>query len=196
MAQDTRARMIETTARLLQHRGYYGTALSDILEASGAPRGSLYFHFPDGKDELVIEATRASVAIATRELGETLAKAKTPGEGVRAYAEAAARIMRETDFTFGCPVAPVILDATGGVDELAHICKAAFEEWGRMLQARFAEAGIPARKARSLALLAIAAIEGLLLIARAYRDCAAMLQVAAELEGIVNAALPRRRRKG
>ena len=55
MAKDTRTRMLETTARLLQHRGFYGTALSDILEQSGAPRGSLYFHFPGGKEQLVLE---------------------------------------------------------------------------------------------------------------------------------------------
>ena len=61
MAKDTRTRMLETTARLLQHRGYFGTALSDILRESNAPRGSLYFHFPGGKDQLVIEATRLAV---------------------------------------------------------------------------------------------------------------------------------------
>ena len=65
MAKDTSARMIEATARMLQHRGYHGTALSDILEASGAPRGSLYFHFPGGKDQLAIEATRAAVEETT-----------------------------------------------------------------------------------------------------------------------------------
>jgi len=64
MASETRTRMIETTARLLQHRGYHGTALSDILAASAAPRGSLYFHFPGGKDQLVIEATRAAAELA------------------------------------------------------------------------------------------------------------------------------------
>ena len=62
--------MLETTARLLQHRGYHGTALSDILEESAAPRGSLYFHFPGGKDQIVMEATRAAVAKATLALRE------------------------------------------------------------------------------------------------------------------------------
>ncbi|TGW02048.1 TetR/AcrR family transcriptional regulator, partial [Mesorhizobium sp. M2D.F.Ca.ET.145.01.1.1] len=62
MATDTRTRMIEATALLLRRRGYHGTSLNDILTASGAPRGSLYFHFPGGKDQLVIEVTRASVA--------------------------------------------------------------------------------------------------------------------------------------
>src|SRR5215813_14477963 len=139
MTKDTRTRMIETTARLLQHRGYHGTSLSDILERSGAPRGSLYFHFPGGKDQLAIEATRAAVDEATEALRASLAEAKTPGQGVRAYAEAAARLIRETDYTLGCPVAPVILDAAGGVDELGALCKEAFESWTAMLRAAFVQ---------------------------------------------------------
>jgi TetR/AcrR family transcriptional repressor of lmrAB and yxaGH operons len=194
MANDTRTRLIETTARLLQHRGYHGTSLSDILDASGAPRGSLYFHFPGGKDQLAIEATRAAVDESTEELRQSLAQARTPAQGVRAYVEAAGRIMRETDYTFGCPVAPVILDAAGGVEELAALCKQAFRTWADMLRQAFVEAGIPSRRATALALLVVSSIEGVLMIARADRDCGALMTVAAELEAIVAAALPRRRR--
>jgi AcrR family transcriptional regulator len=192
MARDTRARMLETTARLLQHRGYHGTVLSEILEEAGAPRGSLYFHFPGGKDQLVIEATRAAVAEGTRQLRETLANAKSPERGVRAFLEATARILRETDYTYGCPVAPVILDATGGLPELAEICRRAFEEWIGLLQGSFVEAGIPKRRALALALLVESSLEGLLLIGRAYRDAGPVMKVAAELETVVKAALPRR----
>jgi TetR/AcrR family transcriptional regulator, lmrAB and yxaGH operons repressor len=190
MAKDTRARMLETTARLLQHRGYHGTSLSDILEASGAPRGSLYFHFPGGKDQLVLEATRAAVEATTRELRDTLAMAKTPAQGVRTFVEAAAQILRETDYTFGCPVAPVILDATDSLPELAELCRQAFEEWVGLLRSSFVGAGIPDRRAHALALLVESSIEGLLLVARAYRDTSALITVAAELEAIVDAALP------
>src|SRR5688572_5865543 len=193
MAKDTRTRMIETTARLLQHRGYYGTSLSDILEASGAPRGSLYFHFPGGKDQLVLEATRAAVAEATHALEQTMAAAADPAEAVRLYVGACADLMRETDYTFGCPVAPVILDATGGRPELAVICRQAFEEWTQMLQTAFAAAGIAKARAHALAVLVNAAIEGLLLIARADRDCAALAIVGAELERIIGEAMPKRR---
>ena len=195
MAKDTRTRMIETTARLLQHRGYYGTSLSDILEASAAPRGSLYFHFPGGKDELVLEATRRAVEETTDALRQSLADAKTPGAGVRAFMEAAAGLMRQSDYTFGCPVAPVILDAAGGQPELAQLCRRAFEDWVGMLQARFTAAGIPKKRAQALALLVCAAIEGLLLFARAYRDCGPLLTVAAELERTVEEATPKPRRR-
>jgi TetR/AcrR family transcriptional repressor of lmrAB and yxaGH operons len=195
MAKDTRARMIETTARLLQHRGYHGTALSDILEASGAPRGSLYFHFPGGKDQLVIEATQAAVEETTQYLRDSLASARTPAQGVRAFVDATAQLMRDSDYTFGCPVAPVILDGSAGLAELEQLCRDTFAQWIGMLRTSFSEAGLAARGASSLALLVVAAIEGALLIARAYRDCAPITDIAAELEGIVAAALPRSRKK-
>jgi TetR/AcrR family transcriptional regulator, lmrAB and yxaGH operons repressor len=194
MAKDTRERMLETTARLLQHRGYHGTALSDILEGSGAPRGSLYFHFPGGKEELAVEATRASIEGATVELRDCLAQARGPAQGVRAYVDAAAQLMRDSDYTFGCPVAPVILDAAAGVEPLAALCRAAFQTWTDMLQDAFVDAGMARRRAASLALLVVSSIEGLLLIARAYRDVAPLTQGAVELEAAVAAALPRRGR--
>jgi len=195
MASDTRTRMIETTARLLQHRGYHGTSVNDILEASGAPRGSLYFHFPGGKDQLAIEATRAAVDQATHELNQMLAAAKTPAQGVRAYAEGAAELMRDSDYTFGCPVSPVILDATGGVAELAQLCRRAFEDWTGLIAAACIAAGMPKARAAPLALLAVTAIEGALLAARAYRDCRPLMTVGAELETVLSAALPRRRHR-
>jgi TetR/AcrR family transcriptional repressor of lmrAB and yxaGH operons len=195
MAKDTRTRMLETTARLLLHRGYYGTALADILKESGAPRGSLYFHFPGGKDELVIEATRATIAKTTRALEETLARFADPAAAVRAYAEAAAELMRVSEYTFGCPVAPMVLDGEAGLRQLADLCRETFQDWSGLLRQAFVKAGIPKKRAEALALLAVSTIEGLLLIARAYRDVRPMLAVAAELEGIVAAALPKRRRQ-
>jgi TetR/AcrR family transcriptional repressor of lmrAB and yxaGH operons len=185
MASDTRTRMLETTARLLQHRGYYGTALSDILAASGAPRGSLYFHFPGGKDQLVLEATRLAVAETSAYLRATLAAAPGPAAGVRAFFEAAADLLVETDYSFGCPVAPVILDAPEALPELAAICREAFEEWTGLFRESLAGAGVPEGRAAALAVLIEAAIEGLLLIGRAYRDVGAMRRVAGELERIV-----------
>jgi TetR/AcrR family transcriptional repressor of lmrAB and yxaGH operons len=188
MAKDTRTRMLETTARLLQHRGYYGTALSDILEASGAPRGSLYFHFPGGKDQLVVEATRLAVEETSHFLRATFAEAPDPAEGVRRFFEAAGALLVETDYTFGCPVAPVILDAPDALPELQEICRQAFEEWIGLFRQAFEAAGISPDRAAALALLVEAAMEGMLLIGRAWRDTGALSRIGAELAGLVRAA--------
>lgn len=190
MASETRTRMIETTARLLQHRGYHGTALSDILAASASPRGSLYFHFPGGKDQLVIEATRLAVERTSNYLREIVASAEGPAEVVGAFFEGAAALLVETDYTFGCPVAPVILDAPDALPELQEICRQALEEWVGLFRDAFRDAGIPEARSHALALLVESAMEGLLLITRAYRDTSAMSVVAAELAAIVAAAVP------
>ena len=188
MASDTRARMIETTARLLQHRGYYGTSLNDILSESAAPRGSLYFHFPGGKDQLVLEATRGSIALATEELDAALSEAPTPGTGVRRYAEAAADLLLQSDFTFGCPVAPVILDAAGQVAELERLCREALDTWTKAIEQAAKASGIAAKRAGSLAVMAVSAIEGALVLCRAWRDVDPLRQVGRELEALIDAA--------
>jgi TetR/AcrR family transcriptional regulator, lmrAB and yxaGH operons repressor len=190
MANDTRSRMLEATGRLLKQRGYHGTSLNDILSTSGAPRGSLYFHFPGGKDQLVIEVTRASVREVAERLQETLSSEKSPAAAVRRIVEATAEILDKSEYALSCPVAPVVLDATTDIPELVELCRAAFEEWIGLLRRSFVNAGIPESRARSLALLVEASIEGMMVIARACRDHRPMLEVADELAMLLEAALP------
>src|SRR5207249_477166 len=153
MTTDTRSRMLEATARLLQLRGYHGTGLNEILAESGAPRGSLYFHFPGGKDQLVIEATRLAVDRITRRRREVLASTVTPAAAIRAFADGMAALLSETDYRLSCPIAPIVLDGTSEMPELAVLSKETFEEWIELLRAAFAKAGIPKERANGLALL-------------------------------------------
>lgn len=53
---DSREKILAAATRLFQLQGYYGTGLNQIIKESGAPKGSLYYHFPDGKEQLAIEA--------------------------------------------------------------------------------------------------------------------------------------------
>ena len=104
--KDTREHMIESTSGLVHRLGFHGTSLNEILTESGAPRGSLYYHFPGGKEQLILEATRQGVAIVTQVLKEALADSPDPADGVRAFVEAAAYQLRDSGYVFGCPVAP------------------------------------------------------------------------------------------
>jgi TetR/AcrR family transcriptional repressor of lmrAB and yxaGH operons len=189
MATDTRTRMIEATALLLRRRGYHGTSLNDILSASGAPRGSLYFHFPGGKDQLVIEVTRDSVAGVTERLGAALAAEHDPAVAVHHIYQSVARMLEENEFSLGCPIAPVVLDAPNDVPDLAEICRAAFEQWIGLLCEAFMRAGVPERRAHALALLVESSLEGLMVIARATRDRAPLQAVADEVAALIEAAV-------
>ncbi|MBZ9847225.1 TetR/AcrR family transcriptional regulator [Mesorhizobium sp. CA14] len=189
MATDTRTRMIEATALLLRQRGYHGTSLNDILSASAAPRGSLYFHFPGGKDQLVIEVTRASVADVTERLGAALLEESDPAVAVHHIYQSVARMLEENEFSLGCPVAPVVLDAPNDVPDLVEICRSAFEQWIGLLRQAFVRAGVPERRAQALALLVESSLEGLMVIARATRDRTPVQAVADEVAALVEQAV-------
>jgi TetR/AcrR family transcriptional regulator, lmrAB and yxaGH operons repressor len=182
--------MIETTAGLVHRRGYHGTSLNEILEESGAPRGSLYYHFPGGKEQLVLVATRQGVARITQFLKEIFTEAPDAAEAVRAFIEAAAHELRDSGFVFGCPVAPIILDSPES-SALAEICREGLEEWRRVLVEGLGSAGIERGRARSLATMVVCGLEGGLILARARRDIAPLDAVAEELALIVRSALPR-----
>jgi TetR/AcrR family transcriptional repressor of lmrAB and yxaGH operons len=188
MANDTRTRMLEATGRLLRQRGYHGTSLNDILATSGAPRGSLYFHFPGGKDQLVIEVTRASVAEVSTKLRGQLSAARSPAVAVRSIAESTAEMLKASDYARSCPVAPVVLDSTTDIPELIELCRQAFEEWIGLLRDAFVRSGIPEKRARSLAMLVEASLEGMMVICRAIRDHRPLLSVADELATVLEAA--------
>lgn len=189
MANDTRTRILETTALLLRQRGYHGTSLNDILGASGAPRGSLYFHFPGGKDQLVIEVTRDSVADVTKRLGEALAAESDPAVAVHHIYQSVGRMLEDNQFSLGCPIAPVVLDSPTDLPELAELCRSAFEQWIGLLREAFVRAGVPERRAHALALLVESSLEGLMVIARATRDRAPLQAVADEVAALIEGAV-------
>ncbi len=190
MAKDTRTHMIETTASLVHRQGFHGTSLNEILVESGAPRGSLYYHFPGGKEELVLEATRQGVAIVTQLLKEVLTDSPDPAEGVRAFVEAAAHGLRDSGYVFGCPVAPIVLDSPES-SALAEVCQEALEEWQQVLVEGLGSAGIERGHAESLTTMIVCGLEGGLMLARARRDIAQLDAVAEELASMVRSARPR-----
>jgi TetR/AcrR family transcriptional repressor of lmrAB and yxaGH operons len=190
MAKDTRERMIETTAGLVHRQGFHGTSLHEILEKSGAPRGSLYYHFPGGKEQLVLEATRQGVARITQFLKEIFTEAPDAAEAVRTFIEAAAHELHDSGFVFGCPVAPIVLDSPES-SVLAETCREALEEWQRVLVEGLGSAGVERERAKPLATVIVCGLEGGLILARARRDIAPLDAVAEELGSMVRSALPR-----
>jgi TetR/AcrR family transcriptional regulator, lmrAB and yxaGH operons repressor len=186
--KDTRERMIETTASLVHRRGFYGTSLNEILAESDAPRGSLYYHFPGGKEQLVLEATRQGVARITQFLKEIFTQAPDAAEAVRAFIQAAAHELRDSGYVFGCPVAPIVLDSPES-SLLAETCREGLEEWQRVLAQGLGSAGIEGGRARSLATMIVCGLEGGLILARARRDIAPLDVVAEELATMVRSAL-------
>ena len=152
------------TGKLLRRRGYSGTTVSDFLEAAGAANGSLYHHFPGGKEELASAAIEAAAeqveASLLRAFGETddvvLAIQRSIDGMIAAF---------EADPRDGCPVAPTAVDAAGISEPLREAAAAAFARWSQVFERALAltrDSETAAAQARVL----LSAIEGALLLDR------------------------------
>src|SRR5256884_6386471 len=102
-ATDSKATTLAAAAKLFRQRGYHGTALQDILAASGAPRGSLYFHFPRGKEEIA----EGAVALGDKAVRAFIAQVAEASRSAETFAINLARGMaarlEASDFREGCP---------------------------------------------------------------------------------------------
>lgn len=81
---NSKEKILEAAAKLFQIKGYNATGLNEILKESGAPKGSLYYYFPNGKEELALEAIKLTNETIVKKLKITLNKYKDPCEAIEA----------------------------------------------------------------------------------------------------------------
>ncbi|MFD5084386.1 TetR/AcrR family transcriptional regulator [Kitasatospora sp. NPDC058406] len=168
--EETRARLIAGTRGLIEAQGYFGTGLNQIVTESGAPRGSLYFHFPEGKDQLVT----AALIQAGQEVEELLASLAREGSDaatvVAGLARAFADRLARSEYTKGCPIATVGLEIAGSNEALRQVCVEVYASWQRVLTERLTAEGFDPTEADVAAGQALALLEGAVLLARVRRS--------------------------
>jgi len=181
----TRGKMIAATASLLQKQGYHATGLAQILAESGAPRGSLYFHFPGGKEELACAAIVASGDAWRERIAAVVEHAKDAGAAIEACCDALATMLVESDYEVGCPVATVALEAAATSEAVRQTCTEHYGSWRRIVAGRLRAEGMSTAQADKQATFVLAAVEGALLLARVERDPSALRVVGKTLRALI-----------
>ena len=185
MASDTRDRLIRTTSRLLRKQGYGATGLNQVMADAQAPKGSMYFHFPGGKEELAAAAVDYFAERVMQRLENGLAEADTVGEAVATFFDDYVEHFHRTNFCEGCAAATVALDAASAHETLAAATGRAFRGWiDRFAEALEAEGRSPA-EAHRLATLIVAAIEGTVVIGKGQRSTEPFVAVQAVLRDLL-----------
>ncbi|MEZ0351079.1 TetR/AcrR family transcriptional regulator [Mycobacterium sp. pR1184] len=167
---DSKDRMIAAARRLFREHGYFGTALSDVVAESSAPRGSLYFHFPGGKEELATEVTLVHSADAIAHVNRAAGTTSTAAELIAAFIGRPRDELVASDYREGCAVAPIVIESIPASAQLGDTARRGFGDLIATLAARLTEKGIPASRAGQLALNAVTAMEGALIVGRALRS--------------------------
>ena len=190
MATPTRTRILDATGQLLRDHGYAGTGLKAISTSAAAPFGSLYHHFPLGKEQLAAAALRhAAAGYAERVTAVLAAAGDDPVEAMRVAFRRAAETLAATDYADACPIATVALEVASSNEELRGVAAEIFEGWLTGLDAYFVAAGVDPGTVRSLSTLFLAALEGGFLLSRTARDTGPMHVLGEAVAGAVASAL-------
>ena len=183
---DTRTRMIVSATELFRENGYSGTGFRDVVAHSGAPRGSIYHHFPGGKTELAEEAVRLAGAVVGARI-ERAAAEGDPQAMVDVFTDGWRRQLERSDFRAGCPVVAVAIEADTAPGVAAAAAEA-FAAWEALLAQALRRSGVPRARAGRLATLTVSAIEGAVIQCRVAHTTAPLDDVRREIGVLIDGA--------
>ncbi len=161
-ATPTRERILVATAELLRRQGYAATGLKQVVAEAHAPFGSLYHHFPGGKEQLAAEVIHAGGAFFQALVTAVYDEHENAEASVRAVFAGAAETLAATNFEDACPIATVALEVASTNDELRRATAEVFARGTEALTERLED--------RTRALAVLAALEGAFVLCRAQRS--------------------------
>ena len=178
-----RDNMIAGAARLLAQRGLQATSFSTVLAETHAPRGSIYHHFPGGKEELVTAAIEATLQHALNLIDHDIGASAV--QVTQSFLAAWRALLTYGHFDAGCALVAVTVAAE--TDPVRQRAAEAFRAWRGKLARALEAGGLSEADAGSTATLLLAASEGAVVICRAEQDIGPFEVVAAQLVDHVRA---------
>src|ERR1044072_643954 len=127
--------MLVSAAEVMRERGAAGVTIDEVLARSGAPRGSVYHHFPDGRNQILTEALQ----YAGQAITEVLDEAAADGGMylVRKFVVFWEELLVESNFAAGCPVVAAAIGAAGEEPQLTTVAGRIFSHWRDALTPAF-----------------------------------------------------------
>jgi TetR/AcrR family transcriptional repressor of lmrAB and yxaGH operons len=186
-ASTSRQRAIQSAAGLFQRQGYSATGVAEIIESSGTPKGSFYFNFPNGKEQLASEALILAGTSLTALIQKLATDAQTPLEFVHALTDVLATALEASDYTQGCPIATVALETAATSETLRAAAEAQFTAWEDAIARGLANDHRPGRRQRERAALILLMLEGALIMARVRRSTTPLRALDKPLESLLDA---------
>nr|MDH3078081.1 TetR/AcrR family transcriptional regulator [Bacillus velezensis] len=181
----TKERIIQTSAYLFQIQGYHATGLNQIIKESGAPRGSVYHHFPNGKAELAIAAIKYTGRCVEKQIQNSMSQFADPIEAIQHFIHVTAEQFNDPQNIEGVPVG-LLAGETALINEtLRCTCVEVFKKWTDVFAAKFLEHGFEQEEAEKLGVTINSMIEGAIMFSLAHKNKEPSLLISKQVPYIV-----------
>ncbi len=175
---ETRQRLLRAGEQLFRTQGYEGTGLKQLSQAAEAPWGSLYHFFPDGKEQLGAEIVAYAGELYRAGCQAAFERFDDPAEAIERIFVGEATILEKSNYRDGCPIASVTLDIASTNERLRAACASAFRGWLETIALALSSAGARGDDATALAAFILSSLEGAIVLSRAAKNPAPLLQSA------------------
>lgn len=179
---DTREHIIQITSQLLEKQGYHGTGLNEIIRESGAPKGSLYYYFPDGKEQITAEAVLQSGRMVSERIRVGLAASHSPAEAIYDFILLIAENVEHSGFAAGGPLTAVAMETATQSERINLACREAYGMLQTAFQEKLLESGFSKAQAEELGTFIVAAVEGGIILSRVSHSADPLRLVAKQLK--------------
>jgi len=180
--------IINAAVTLFRRQGYARTGLNDIVDASGAPKGSLYHYFPLGKSSIAVAAVEEAGRRVATTIQALAKECRSTGELLRAHARLLAGWMRSSGFRNGCPITTVLLELAPRERAVAEAGRKAYAARVAILSDKLMADGHSRARSEALAVLCTSAMQGALIQARVERSGRPIEVTAGELARLLERA--------
>ena len=180
-----REQIIQTTCDLLENQGYHATGLNEIVKESGAPKGSLYYYFPEGKEEISSEAVLFAGRLVAERVRQHLAEISDPAQAIQSFVENLSRHVEASGFRAGGPLTIVASETATTSERLNLACREAYSLLQAAFKQKLLSSGLPEERCALLALTITATLEGAIILSRTYHTGEPLRQVAGQLACLV-----------
>ncbi|NTY61343.1 TetR/AcrR family transcriptional regulator [Mycolicibacterium sphagni] len=181
----TRTKMLVSAAEVLRERGAAGVTIDEVLARSGAPRGSVYHHFPEGRSQILREA----LDYAGYEISASLDEAAKESTTVllRRFVQLWENALLTSDYTAGCPVLAAAVGSGEDEHQLTAVAGEIFSRWRDAAKQSYLRDGFDTAEASALADITLASMEGAVVLCRSVRSLQPLHDVTAQLEFLIKA---------
>jgi TetR/AcrR family transcriptional repressor of lmrAB and yxaGH operons len=181
----SRTALVDTAALLFRRQGYAATGVNQILETANVKAGSLYHHFPEGKQQLAAAVVDTVGGDITDLLRRFLAGDSSVPDIVDRWIDVLAAGLAG-DGRDGCPIEPIATESVNASDRVRDASARAFSGWCGAVADRLRADGWPDDEADQTALAVISLIEGALILSRIAGDAAALNSAKVAARSLLN----------
>lgn len=182
---DSKEKILKAASRLFQIKGYNATGLNEILKESDAPKGSLYYYFPNGKEELALEAIKLSSEFIQTKIRNALDKYSNPIEAIQYNIKCIIENL-EDDEPNNISIGLIALETHLSSEPLREVCKEVFNEVTNIYAEKLIKSGLPKEVAQELGAFILVTIEGAITVSVTQKNSTDLLVASKQISMLLN----------